>query len=260
MQPRRIQRQWVIMEAMKAGLNVTAEGGGDLKTDLSMVLDGYTGFEHSLPIVPLYKDVVELIAQAKTYYTPTMVVSYGGMFAQHYWRGKYDIHSDEKLRTFTPHGEIDRNGRRRTLLLDDDYHFKGIAKGAKDIVEAGGYVGLGSHGEQQGIGAHWELWMLASGGMSNHDVLKSATLTGAYTGGLQDDIGSLETGKIADLIVLNSNPLDDIKNSLDIVYVMKNGELFDADNLNKLTGDKARYETFFWVNEDAEVNSMLNIK
>lgn len=102
--------------------------------------------------------------------------------------------------------------------------------------------------------------MLASGGMSNHDVLKSATLTGAYTGGLQDDIGSLETGKIADLIVLNSNPLDDIKNSLDIVYVMKNGELFDADNLNKLTGDKARYETFFWVNEDAEVNSMLNIK
>ena len=258
MQPRRIQRQWIIMEAMKAGLNVTAEGGGDLKMDLSMVLDGYTGFEHSLPVVPLYKDVVELIARAKTYYTPTMIVSYGGMFGQFYWRGKYDIHSDDKLRNFTPHGEIDRNGRRRTLLLDDDYHFKSIAKGVKDIVEAGGYVGLGAHGEQQGIGAHWELWMMASGGMSNHDVLRSATLTGAYTGGLQDDIGSLEVGKVADLLVLNSNPLDDIKNSIDILYVMKNGDLFNADNLNKITGDKARFEPFFWVKEDAQVNSMLN--
>jgi len=248
------------MEAMKAGLNVTAEGGGDLKMDLSMVLDGYTGFEHSLPIVPLYKDVVELIARAKTYYTPTMVVSYGGMFGQFYWRGKYNIHSDDKLRKFTPHGEIDRRGRRRTLLLDDDYHFKSIAKGVKDIVEAGGNVGLGAHGEQQGIGAHWELWMMASGGMSNHDVLKSATLTGAYTGGLQDDIGSLEVGKVADLLVLNSNPLDDIKNSIDLLYVMKNGELFDADNLNKITGDKARFEPFFWVEEDAQVNSMLNSK
>lgn len=258
MQSRRIQRQWVIMEAMKNELNTTAEGGGDLKTDLSMVLDGYTGFEHSLPIVPLYRDVTELIARAKTYYTLTLVVSYGGQFGQNYWRGKYDIHADEKLRKFTSHGEIDRNGRRRTLLLDDDYHFKGIAKGAKDIVEAGGYVGLGSHGEQQGLGAHWELWMMASGGMSNHDVLKSATMTGAYSGGLQDDLGSLEKGKIADLIVLNSNPLDDIMNTVDILYVMKNGELFDADNLNKLTGDKERFEPFFWTEEDAKIQTMLN--
>lgn len=260
MQSRRIQRQWVIMEAMKAGLNVTAEGGGDLKTDLSMVLDGYTGFEHSLPIVPLYKDVVELIARAKTYYTPTFVVSYGGQFSQHYWRAKYDIHSDDKLRNFTPHGEIDQKGLRRTLLLDDDYHFKGIAKGAKDIVEAGGYVGLGSHGEQQGIGAHWELWMMASGGMSNHDALISATYTGAYSGGLQSDIGSLEAGKVADLIVLNSDPLEDIKNSIEILYVMKNGDLFDAFNLNKLTGDKAKFVPFFWVKENAQVNSMMNVK
>ena len=166
MQPRRIQRQWLAMAAAKEGVNITAEGGGDLKTDLSMVLDGYTGVEHSLPVVPIYKDVIQLEAQAGTTYTPTLIVSYGGEFGQFYWRQRMDIHADPKVMRFTPHEQVDSVARRRVLLFDEEYTFPLIAQGAAGIVRNGGHVALGSHGEQQGIGAHWELWMLQSGGMT----------------------------------------------------------------------------------------------
>lgn len=256
MQSRRIQRQWLIMAAKEIGINVTAEGGGDLKVDLSMVADGYTGFEHSLPIVPLYKDVTEFLAQAKTYWTPTLIVAYGGEFGQFLWRQRMNIHDDAKLRRFTPHEQLDRVSRRRPLLLEEEYHFPLIAKGAGDVVRSGGNVCLGAHGEQQGLGAHWELWMMAEG-MSNHMALKCATLTGAECLGMQSDLGSIETGKIADLIVLNKNPLDDIRNSNDILCVIKNGELFDANTLDQLAPVKKPFKPFMWQQEDEEISKVF---
>jgi hypothetical protein len=258
MQPRRIQRQWLGMAAAKEGLNITAEGGGDLKTDISMVLDGYTGVEHSLPIVPIYKDVIELEAQAGTTYTPTLIVSYGGEFGQFYWRQRMNIHDDAKVRRFTPHEEVDRVSRRRPLLLDEEYDFPLIAQGAKDIVNRGGHVALGSHGEQQGIGAHWELWMLQSGGMTPWQALYCATMNGAESIGLEKELGSIEPGKLADLQVLNSNPLEDIHNSRDLLYVIKNGFLYDASTLDQLTPQEKKFPPFFWEKSDEDLKAIAH--
>jgi Tol biopolymer transport system component/imidazolonepropionase-like amidohydrolase len=258
MQPQRIQRQWLGMAADKEGMNITAEGGGDLKTDLTMVLDGYTGVEHSLPVVPIYKDVIELEAQAGTTYTPTLIVSYGGEFGQFYWRQRMNIHEDEKVRRFTPHEEVDRASRRRPLLLDEEYDFPLIAQGAKDILNRGGHVALGSHGEQQGIGAHWELWMLESGGMTPWQALYSATMNGAESIGLEKEVGSIEPGKLADLQVLNSNPLDDIHNSRDLLYVIKNGVMYDANTLDQLTPVQKKFVPFFWQKSDEDLKSVTH--
>jgi imidazolonepropionase-like amidohydrolase len=252
MQPRRIQRQWLAIAAAREGMNITAEGGGDLKLDLSMVLDGYTGVEHSLPIVPIYKDVIELEAQAKTTYTPTLIVSYGGPFGQIDWRQKMDIHADAKVMRFTPHEVVDQRARWRTLVLEDEFPYPAIARGASEVVRRGGNVALGSHGEQQGIGAHWELWMLASGGMTPWQALHCATMLGAESIGLEKEVGSIEPGKLADLIVLNSNPLQNIHNSRDLRYVIKNGVVYDADTLDELWPAEKKFPPFFWRAWDAE--------
>ncbi len=256
MQPRRIQREWLGMAAAKYGVNITAEGGGDLKTDLSMVLDGYTGVEHSLPVVPIYKDVIELEAQAKTTYTPTLIVSYGAEFGQFYWRQRMNIHDDPKVMRFTPHEQVDSVSRRRPLLFDEEYTFPLIAKGAADIFREGGHVALGSHGEQQGIGAHWEIWMLQSGGMTPWQTLYSATMHGAESIGLEKQLGSLEPGKLADLLVLNSNPLDDIHNTRDLLYVVKNGVVYSADTLDEVWPAQKPFPPFFWQKDEADVQSL----
>lgn len=70
--------------------------------------------------------------------------------------------------------------------------------------------------------------MLQQGGMSNHEALKAATIRGAEYLGLDGDLGSVATGKLADLLVLDRNPLVNIRNSTSIRYVMINGRIFDA--------------------------------
>ncbi|HMD33192.1 MAG TPA: amidohydrolase family protein, partial [Candidatus Acidoferrales bacterium] len=252
MQPRRIQREWLAIAAAKEGANITAEGGGDLKMDLSMVLDGFTGVEHSLPIVPIYKDVIELEAQAKTTYTPTLIVAYGGPFGQIDQRQQMDIHADPKVMRFTPHEVVDERARWRTLVLEDEFIYPQIARGAAEIVRRGGNVALGSHGEQQGIGAHWELWMLQSGGMTPWQTLHCATMLGAESIGLDKQVGSIEPGKLADLQVLNSNPMENIHNSRDLMYVVKNGVVYDAGTLDEVWPVEKRFPAFFWRTWDGE--------
>jgi hypothetical protein len=235
------------MAAKELGLKPTTEGALDLKLDFTQIIDGYPGHEHSFPIYPLYNDVVQFVTQSRTTYTPTLLVSYGGPWAENYYYATETVHDDPKLSYFTPHSELDSKSRRRgSWFMKEDHVFEDHAKFVKDLVEAGGLAGVGSHGQLQGLGYHWEIWSMQSGGTSNHNMLKVATILGATGIGLNGDIGSLEMGKLADLIVLDKNPLEDIRNTNSILFVMKNGRLYEGNTLNEVYPLKKDAGKFWW--------------
>jgi imidazolonepropionase-like amidohydrolase len=239
-------RQWVIMAAKELGLTPTTEGGSNFTMNLTLMQDGYAGLEHTLPISPFFNDVVKLGAASKITYTPTLIVSYGGPIGrQHYLTNGMNVDEEQRLRRFTPHDELDK-WKSTDWNRTDQYVFPLHAKQLTKWVNGGGKLGLGSHGEVQGIGAQWELWMMASGGMKPHAALKAATIDSADAIGFAKDLGSLEVGKLADLIVLDANPLDDLKNTAKIAEVMKNGRLYDAATLNETYPRQKALDPQWW--------------
>ena len=244
-QQRRDARQMIIKAARELEMMVVPEGGSLFYMNATHVLDGHTGVEHSLPVPRIYKDTIQLFARSKSGYTPTLIVGYGGLSGEYYWYQHTNVWENEQLLRFMPREVLDARARRRTMAPDDDFNHVLIAQGAKQIADAGGLVLLGAHGQLQGLGAHWELWMLQQGGMTPIEALRAATIDGARYLGLDGDVGSLEKGKLADLVVLDRNPLENIRNSESLSMVMLNGHLYDAKTLNEI-GNHPRPRLPFW--------------
>jgi hypothetical protein len=236
----------VIEAASELQMMVVPEGGSTFFWNMSMILDGHTGIEHSLPVSPLYKDVITLFSKSHTGYTPTLIVSYGGIMGENYWYSRTKVWEDERLLTYVPRSIVDARSRRRMMVEEDDWNHIDNAKAAKVLMDAGTKVQLGAHGQLQGLGAHWELWMFVQGGMTPLQAIRCATLSGAQYIGLDNDLGSLEPGKLADLIVMDKSPLENIRNSESIHYVMKNGRLYDAATMNQVGNQQVKREPFYW--------------
>jgi len=249
-QPRREQRQQVLQAAREEGIFVVPEGGSNFYHNITMIMDGHTGIEHNIPIAPVYKDVLELWGKSNVGYTPTLIVNYGGVNGEYYWYQNTNVWENEKLLKYTPRGIIDSRSRHRTMIPDEEYdngHIL-VSKTAKLLSDSGVKINLGAHGQLQGLGAHWELWLLQQGGMTNHEALKAATINGANYIGASNDIGSLKEGKLADLIVMNKNPLDNIRNSEGIIYTMINGRLYDTETMNEIGNTPKERGKFYWEN------------
>ena len=263
-QPRREQRQQIMQAARELGVNVVPEGGSNFYSNMSMIFDGHTGIEHNIPVNPVYKDVISLWKNSETGYTPTLIVNYGGMNGEFEWYQKTNVWENKTLLKYTPRYVVDSRSRHRIMVPEEEYKNGHVlsSETVTALAKEGVKVNLGAHGQLQGLGAHWELWMLQQGGLSNHEALKAATINGANYIGVADELGSLERGKLADLIILDKNPLEDIKNSNSVIYTMVNGRLYDVDTMNEIGNyDNKRGKFYFELdgyNQGFPVNMKTN--
>jgi len=250
-QPRREQRQEILEAARQVHLNVVPEGGSLFQHNMTMVVDGHTGIEHSLPVEHVYDDVLQLWGKSGVGYTPTLVVGYGGPWGEEYFYSHENVWENERLAHFVPRFVLDPRSRRRPMYPENEFNTRRSAGICKALVDAGGSVQLGAHGQLAGLAAHWELELLVQGGMTPHEALRCGTLNGARYLGLDRDLGSLEPGKLADLFVVEGDALADVARTRAVRYTMLNGRLYDASTLAPVDGRGGAAPHFFWQDMQA---------
>ena len=245
-QPRREQRQMVVAAAQKEGMEVVPEGGSLFNMDITLVQDGDSTLEHNIPVERMYEDVVSFWSQTKTNYTPTLVVTYGGPAGDPYWRAHTDVWKHPLLSRHAPPALLAARNVRREIAPEEDYVDAASAREAKKLMDKGVQVSIGAHGQQAGLGPHWEMWSFVRGGWSNIDALRAGTIMPATSLGYLKDVGSLEVGKLADLLVLDADPSKDIRNTDKLHRVMLGGRMYDPVTMNEVVTGKRVRQPYFW--------------
>ncbi|HBL27229.1 MAG TPA: amidohydrolase [Acidobacteria bacterium] len=252
-QPRREQRQQILAAARELGMMVVPEGGSLFNYNMTMIVDGHTGIEHSLPVGRIYNDVRQLWKGTEVGYTPTLIVAFGTLMGESYWYADTPVWKNERLLRFVPRDQVDPQARRRVHVPDEEWGYQDNARIVADLQDLGVGVQVGAHGQREGLGAHWEMWMFVQGGMTPFEALRAATIDGARHLGLDKDLGSLEPGKLADLIVLDANPLENIRHTEAIRWVIANGRVYDAHTMDETGNHPHQHEPFYWQREPAGV-------
>ncbi|MFY8301020.1 amidohydrolase family protein [Pseudoalteromonas sp. SS15] len=246
--PRRDTRQQVLEAAKEMEIMVVPEGGSKFQQNMNMIIDGHTGLEHALPIPNIYSDVVQMWSQTKAGFTPTFNVAYGGIKGEDYFYDTTEVWKNERLKAFVPEYILNPRSIRRPTAPEHHYNHINAAKSAKQLRDKGVTVHIGAHGQREGLGAHWELWSMAQGGFTAWEALRSGTIDGAKYLALDNDIGTIEKGKLADLVIIDGDVLNDIRQSEKVAYTVLNGRIYDAATMNEVGNYNRQRQPFFFEN------------
>lgn len=231
-------RQWIAEVANELGLTPTTEGALSYKLGITQILDGYSGLEHALPPPVLHGDVTKLFAKSGTSSVLTLMISHGGLRADRMFIDRSRPFENAKYARFAPDWYRTSRFTNSPVHPFCQYHYPLSASSAAQIFREGGLVGLGAHGDTPGLGTHWELHAYVEGGWTPAEALWAATMGSATTIGREAQLGSLEAGKLADLVILDADPLADIRNTLEIRYVVKNGRIYEDEGLKEVAASR----------------------
>jgi len=261
----RSQRQMLIKAGREAHIMVDVEGESHYFNGISAILDGNVNLQHNVPVETLYDDFIQLLAASDVAHTPTLIVLFGEMMGENFLYQSSRLWEDPRVNDFVqtttssysplavPVGAPPYvRGMTGVNAVDEiwDIGFRASARSMKELVDAGGLVNAGSHGQVFGLAMHWEMQLLAEGGMTNFEVLRAGTINGAKTLGIENQIGSIREGKLADIILLEQNPLDDIRNTETVSMTMVNGRLYDSMTMDEVGNYDRPRRPFYWEVND----------
>ena len=222
----------VAEEARRQGLPVVGHGSNGVAEIVKSVTLGYTSLEHSLTPTRAGDDVLQLLAAAGTRWDPTLSTRGHPLLL----RDEPERLADAKLRAFTPEWAI-REARAggSSMWTLGEHEARGrwvdLLASVKDAHERGVKLLIGTDRAWLAASLHWELEYFVQAGLSPLEVLRIATQEAAEAVGAENELGTLEPGKLADIVLLNKNPLEDIKNTQTIWRVIKGGWVFDPEAL-----------------------------
>ena len=223
-----------IDESHALGLRVAAHAT-DLELARRMARAGVDILVHSVDNEPVDQAFVDLLKQRNVIYVTTLSVSEGYREAL-----TQDIQlSDFERRRGDPAviaslddlAEHFPRYRRPKALPESGTALKNLARvHAAGITVAAG-SDAGNIGTLHGPALHHELKLMSEAGLSPREILVTATRNGAIAMGREDDLGTLQPGKLADILILHADPLEDIRHTRHISAVIKGGVLYRPEQL-----------------------------